>query len=115
MGTTTSYPAEHYHADKIVNMAVKDCVEKSKLAKAWREGVANGRLPEDEQVPWYWMWTRAWYGREPPRRWVEGVTVIEEDEHGNQWETHVDVKDSGMLMGPRFVHNWNRRKVNTVC
>ncbi|CAJ1439506.1 unnamed protein product [Effrenium voratum] len=107
---------EEETADNIVAMATKDYVETTKLRKEWEEA----GFKEEDKLSFFWTpYSRIKFGHKKPGRWVEtGVTVVDEDELGQQWVTHFDVRDKGLVAGPpipndeRWSHNWSRRKMN---
>ncbi|CAE7470559.1 unnamed protein product, partial [Symbiodinium necroappetens] len=107
----SSTPPDHATVDRVVKMATKDAVEKATVNQLWekweKDAESKGeQLPD--YVPLWWPWTRFWYGRTRPPRWVEGATIVHEDDSGQLWETHVDVR---LHEGRRsFVHNWTRKK-----
>eukprot|EP00439_Symbiodinium_sp_Y106_P055288 s3556_g7.t1 len=112
----SSAPPDHATVDRVVKMATKDAVEKATVNQLWekweKDAESKGETLPD-YVPLWWPWTRFWYGRTRPPRWVEGATIVHEDESGQLWETHVDVR---LHEGRRsFVHNWTRKKVRSVC
>ncbi|CAE7798111.1 unnamed protein product, partial [Symbiodinium microadriaticum] len=108
----SSAPPDHATVDRVVKMATKDAVEKATVNQLWekweKDAESKGeQLPD--YVPLWWPWTRFWYGRARPPRWVEGATIVHEDDSGQLWETHVDVR---LHEGRRsFVHNWTRKKI----
>ncbi|CAK9074400.1 unnamed protein product [Durusdinium trenchii] len=113
---TTMGTEDHAKSDAIAQKAVNDGIKKAQIWADWqRLGLPS---PAEGGVPWYWFWSRFWYGKYPPTRWVEGVTIVEENELGEQWVTHVDIRQNGSRNFPndeRFSHNWSRRKMNTTC
>eukprot|EP00434_Breviolum_minutum_P007070 symbB.v1.2.006238.t1/scaffold370.1/size393101/4 len=116
-GETTYYNStDHAIADDLASKHMAIRCQKAHLHENWAKlGLPS---PAEGGTPWYWFWSRMRYGKYPPARWVEGITIVEENEYGEQWTTHVQFAKNGtrsLPMDESFSQDWSRRQVNRVC
>lgn len=118
MGETQSSPewaernpyydnTDHQIADDLAQKHMAIGCQKANLHENWAKlGLPS---PAEGGVPWYWFYSRLRYGKYPPTRWVEGITIVEENEFGEQWTTQVQFAKGGsrrMPMDENFSQDW---------